>query len=278
VVAAGAPADEFQAGQPGLIATPLSLAAAAVESDRAARTGAVLGLPAATRRSATHVVDRFGGRAYDEVTEYDSGDRLISMQRFDPDGQLVAAVRFGWRGDGGAALHGAAGARVRAERLVAELGLGTVGAPRIVAAPSSAGWTVAWDRTVGGIPVRGDGVRVQLWPDGSVHGLSRSVRALSPRPTIVLERSRAAAVVEAQLDRWFRADVRGLAATTGIELAWVAPNDTFAPAGPDAEAPVLRLAWVARVATTGLLAQSLRALEVYVDAGNGSIIGGDVLQ
>ena len=65
---------------------------------------------------------------------------------------------------------------------------------------------------------------------------------------------------------------------TGLDLAWVAPNDTFAPARPDAPAATLRLAWVGRVATTATLAESLRGLEVYLDAGDGSLLGGDVLR
>jgi hypothetical protein len=65
---------------------------------------------------------------------------------------------------------------------------------------------------------------------------------------------------------------------TALELAWMAPNDTFAPSRPDAPAATLRLSWVARVATTAALADSLRGLELYLDAGDGSLLGGDVLR
>ena len=58
----------------------------------------------------------------------------------------------------------------------------------------------------------------------------------------------------------------------------MAPNDTFSPDRPDAPSSTLRLSWVARVATTGSLADSLRGLELYVDAGDGALIGGDVLR
>ena len=112
-----------------------------------------------------------------------------------------------------------------------------------MAAPSSAGWTVAWDRRVAGIPVPGDGLRIQLWPDGSVHGLTRSERTLAARPAVLLDEARARAVVRGALDTWFTGDARGQVAVGGIALAWVPPNDTFA-AGPDAPSPVLRLAWV----------------------------------
>ena len=270
--------DPFQAGQQGVAEAPLPAAAAAVQIERAGRTGLLLGLPAVTRRSATRVVDRFGGRTYDEIAEYDAHDRLVALQRFDAEGRLLAAVRFGWRGDGGPALDGAGGARQRAERLAASLGLGVTGTPRTVAAPSSAGWTVAWDRIVGGIPVPGDGLRIQLWPDGSVHGLARSERVLAPRPAVLLDEARARSIVEDRLDAWFHGASRRDIGVTGLALAWVPPNDTFAPAAPDAPAAVLRLAWVARVTTSGTLTESLRALEVYVDAGDGSVLGGDILR
>ena len=268
----------FQAGEQGVVEARLPAIAAAAQVERASRTGSLLGMPAAARRDARRVVDRFGGRTYDEVAEYDARDRLISLQRFGLDGRLLAAVRFGLRGDGGPPLHGTAGARLRAERLAASLGLEAAGTPRIVAAPSNAGWSVAWDRVVAGIPVPGDGLRIQLWPDGSVHGLTRSERALAPRPAVLLDDPRARASAEAQLDRWFHGSARREVALTGLALAWVPPNGTFAPVWPDAPGAVLRLAWVARVTTRGGLADNLRGLEIYLDAGDGSVFGGDILR
>jgi hypothetical protein len=267
----------FQAGEVGVVQVALPAAAATAQIDRASRTATLLGLPAASRRSATRVVDRFGGRTYDEIAEYDARERLLSLQRFDTDGRLLAAVRFGWRGPATTALSGT-DARDRAHRLATSLGLEAAGTPRIVAAPSNGGWTVAWDRLVAGIPVPGDGLRVQLWPDGSVHGLTRSERTLATRPVVVLDEVHARAVVRGALDAWFTGDARGDVTVTGIALAWEAPNDTFSPGGADAPSPVLRLAWVARVGASGALSENLRALDVYVDAGDGSILGGDILR
>ena len=291
VDASGSPADDasgsgvgddasrsFAAGQPGLAEARLPAAEATAQVERATRTAALLGLPRATSRRATRVVDRFGGGTYDEVTDYDVTGRLLSSQRFAPDGRLLAAVRFGWRSGSGPVLAGPAGARARAERIVATLGLAATGTPRVIAAPSNAGWTVAWGRTVDGVPVPGDGLRIQLWPDGSVHGLARSERPLAERPPVPLDAVRVRAIVEGHLDGWFHGDARRDVALAGLALAWVPPNDTFAPLGPDAPGAVLRLAWVARVATSGALADDLRALEIYVDAGSGSILGGDILE
>jgi hypothetical protein len=275
--AAAVAPDAFQAGELGVAQEPLPAAAAGAQIERASRTATLLGLPPATRRSAIRVVDRFGGRTYDEIAEYDARDRLLSLQRFDTAGRLLAAVRFGWRRDGGAALTGTS-ARQRADRLATALELGAAGTPRIVAAPSNAGWTVAWDRSVAGIPVPGDGLRIQLWPDGSVHGLTRSERSLAARPAVLLDEVHARSVVRSALDAWFSGDARGQVALTGLTLAWMPPNDTFAAGAPDAPSAVLRLAWVAHVSASGALGENLRALEVYVDAGDGSILGGDILR
>ena len=188
-----------------MVEAPLP-AVAAARPDRTARRGpgSLLGLPAATRRSATRVVDRFGGRTYDEVAEYDAGDRLVSLQRFDTDGRLLAAVRFGWRGDGGPALAGAAGRASGRSGSSTTLGLEAArhAADRRPRRRTPAG---PWPGTGSSAasPCPGDGLRIQLWPDGSVHGLARSERALAPRPAVVLDAARARSIAEAQLDGWF---------------------------------------------------------------------------
>jgi hypothetical protein len=269
--------DMFRAGEVGVAQVSLPAAAATAQIERAGQTATLLGLPTATRRTAARVVDRFGGRTYDEIAEYDAQNHLLSLQRFETDGRLLAVVRFGLRGDGGPALAESA-ARQRAQTLVAALGLVATGTPRIVAAPSAAGWTVAWDRSVSGIAVPGDGLRLQLWPDGSVHGLSRSERTLATRPASLLDEAAARTVVLGRLDAWFRGTARGQVTLIALSLAWVPPNDTFAASAPDAPSAVLRLAWVARAGTSGALSENLRALEVYVDAGDGAILGGDILR
>jgi hypothetical protein len=135
---------------------------------------------------------------------------------------------------------------------------------------------VAWDRTVAGVP--GDGLRIQLWPDGSVHGITRSERVLAPRPGVLLDEASVRLSAEAQLDRWFHGNARREVTMAGLALAWMPPNDTFAPVGPDAPGAVLRLAWVARVTTSGGLIDNLRGHEIYLDAGDGSTFGGDILR
>jgi hypothetical protein len=273
----GSAADPFQAGQRAIAETRVVGAAAAPAIARAAHTAGLLGLAVAARQTVAHVTDRFADGSYDEVTDLDANDRMLALQRFDADGTLVAAMRFGWTGDGGPALRDDAAAGLRAGRLLAAVGSPMGGAPRVAHA-ASGGWTVSWTRTVAGIPIPGDGVRVQLWSDGSLHGLSRTERELAAAPSVTLDRGTVRRLVDEQLDRWFPGPTRGLVVVTSIDLAWVAPNDTFAPSRPDAPGSVLRLAWLIRVATTGTLGDSLRALEIYLDAGDGSLLGGDVLR
>ena len=123
-----------------------------------------------------------------------------------------------------------------------------------------------------------DGLRVQLWPDGSFHGLTASDHALAARPPTTIAVSAAESIVATLLDRWIPASARGDVRIVGSALAWVAPNDTFEPARPDAPAEIRRLAWVVTVRSRGAFASTIRGLEVAIDAGDGSGLGGDVLR
>ena len=129
-----------------------------------------------------------------------------------------------------------------------------------------------------GIPVPGDGLRVQLWPDGSFHGLATSEHPLAASPATTIPATTAEATVGTLLDRWIPQNDRQSARIVGSALAWVAPNDTFEPVRPDAPAEIRRLAWVVSLRTSGALAESIRGLEVSIDAGDGTLLGGDVLR
>ncbi|MHB8672432.1 MAG: hypothetical protein ACYDAK_01980 [Candidatus Limnocylindrales bacterium] len=282
VLATGTPgsaADSFRAGTPGVEARALAGTLAGPTIALATRSALALGLPPAATRTVSHVTDRFASTEYDEVAEADATGRLTALQRFDRGGRLLAAVRFGWTGDGGPLLRGEGAVRQRGEQLAsAAFGAVPDGMARILRGPSGSGWTVSWERSAGGIPVRGDGVRIQLWPDGSTHSVSLTARELAPAPATTIARAAARAIVEAQLDRWFAGADRSGVAITALSLAWTAPNDTFAPERPDAPGSILRLAWVATVGTRGALAQRLGGLELDIDAGDGSLIAGDVIR
>ena len=63
-----------------------------------------------------------------------------------------------------------------------------------------------------------------------------------------------------------------------MDLEWVGPNAAFDPAAVGEAAAPYRLAWVANVKPTGAASDVLRLVTLYVDAGDGSIIGGDVVE
>lgn len=265
---AGGPAVERRAADPGR-------AAAALAAARGFRSP--LGLPEPAASRVEHVVDRFAGTAYDEVIATDAEGRALHLQRIDDRGRLVAAVAFGWEAARGRSLADARAAGARARQLAADLGLAVAGAPDVDRLPEGAGWTASWSRVVDGIPVPGDGVRIDLWADGRTHAVVATERALAPRPEAVLDEAAARDLASASLaellgDRRDEVTIRELA------LRWVPPNDAFDPAGPDAPGSTLRLAWVAEARTGGGLAESLRAVRLYLDAGTGALIGGDVLR
>lgn len=269
--------DPYVAGSEATTASRLAGSAANAATARAAAHERVLGLAAAARRSVDRVVDRRAGRTYDEVTDLDAAGRPVAMLRYALDGRLVAASQLGWRPGPGRPLAGSPAAIAAADRLARSAGLtpaGNAAAER----RGTNGWSVRWDRVVDGVPVPGDGLRIQLWPDGSFHGLATSEHPLAARPSNPIARSSAEAAVGRLLDRWIPAPDRARARIASAALAWVAPNDTFEPGLPDAPADVRRLAWVVSVRTTGPLADTLRGLEVDIDAGDGSLLGGDVLR
>ncbi len=62
-----------------------------------------------------------------------------------------------------------------------------------------------------------------------------------------------------------------------MERVWIAPNDSFGGRRLDAPAETLRLAWAVRFDATGALAERVRSVEVWLDAGDGSVLGGDAI-
>ncbi len=269
--------DPYVAGGEVTRVTRLTEARAASAADRAAGHERVLGLTGAVRRTVDRIVDRRGHRTFDEVTGLDDRGRPVEILRYAVDGRLIAASRLGWRPGTGRALVGSADAIQAADGLARSLGMTPAGRP-VADGRGANGWNVRWGRVVDGIPVPGDGLRVQLWTDGSFHGLAVSEHSLAAAPESTIGGLVAAAAVGSLLDRWIPARNRAEARVVTTALAWVAPNDTFEAARPDAPAEVRRLAWVVGVRSSGALAVSLRGLDVWVDAGDGSLLGGDVLR
>ncbi len=267
----GTARDTFVAGQRGIAAVSLADADARVATDRAVRVARALGLPDGARRSAVRLADRFEGGTVDEVTTFDIAGRPIAIERFGADGSLRTAVRLGWSDATGALLPERAEAL--ATRLLAAADLRVEGIAETRRDASGNGWSVTWRRSVDGVPVRGDGTWVRLWADGSLHSLARVETPLAEAPSVRLEASDALRIARRQLDGWKMTE----ASIARPVLVWIGPNDLFEPTRPDAIDGPRRLAWTVR-ATPMADTADIRAIELYIDAGNGSILGGDVLE
>lgn len=275
--ATGSAANPYAAGQPAAARTVLRDAAAGRLRAAAAPGWALLGTKRVASTRVERITNRFTATTYDEVTDLDAGGRPIALQRFDRAGRLVAAVRFGLQATDRIAIDDPVGAASAAGRLARGLRLDPAGSPAVRRA-GGGDWVVTWPRIVHGVPVRGDGVRVQVWADGSLHVAVRTERPLADEPPSRISATDAGRLVERHLDAWFGGSDRAGLRPGAPALAWVAPNDTFDHAVPDAPSPILRLAWVVEVRTSGTLAGGLRALELYIDAGDGRLLGGDVLR
>jgi hypothetical protein len=274
--APGAAGDRYRAGEPALERRALPVEAAEKARARGLQHLAALELPAGPGIRAEQILDRFAGQTVDELTVSDATGRRLAILRIRGDGRLANAVRLGWRSAAATAID-AGRAAARTEALARAAGLHTAGRPTI-ARDADGGWRATWTRTVDGVPVLGDGATVTIFGDGTFHAAAQRERDLAPAPATVLDRSAAERLVGERLIALLGADDAGRARLEDLRLAWVAPNDTFNPDAPDAPDPVLRLAWVALVRTSGPLADQLRALQLYLDAGDGALIGGDLLR
>lgn len=272
---AGQAADPFVAG--GRSTRPLPAAADDLARVRARgqALAASLGLPGVSQR-VQRLDDQFEHRTYDEITSLDATGHEVAITRLELDGSVAMAVSLGWHPAGGRALDGPAAA-ARAESFARAAGLTPSGRRDVRQSAGAGGWSISWQRVVNGIPVRGDGVRLALWPDGALHGLTRTERPLAPAPLRVLDadaaRSAASALVGARI-----AGSSAALRVAAVEQVWVAPNDTFGGARVDAPAETLRLAWAVRFDAQVPLAERYRSVEVWVDAGDGHLLGGDLVE
>jgi hypothetical protein len=271
----GQAADPFVAGGRSTrqVLVPAAALTPAIRHGRALATA--LGMPPGNARS-ERIEDRFDHRTYDEVTTFDASGREVGIARFDLDGSVAMAVSLGWH-DPAKAQIGAAAAARRGSTLAAAAGLAVIGLPEVRASAGAGGWTLTWPRIVDGVPVRGDGTRLLVWADGTFHGLTRAERSLAPAPDPLIAAARARSIAEDLITARFADSAPGLH-IAAVERAWVAPNDLLGGPLQDAPAEVLRLVWVVRFDADASLADRVRSVEVWVDAGNAGLLGGDVVE
>jgi hypothetical protein len=273
--APGGAVDRYRAGEPASVRSVVPAREAVDVRRRGIARARALGLPIGAETRVTRVVDRFFGSTVDEVVTLDARGRRLGIVRMGRDGRVAMAVRLGWRAPASRRIN-SLDARARATTLAAAAGLMPDGIPTVSPA-ADGGWRVAWQRAVGGVPVVGDGSTVTLFGDGTMHAAARRERSLAAAPATTLTVAAAGRIARERLVALLgpaNVDAR----VVGTRLSWVAPNDTFDGQAPDAPDPVLRLAWVVEVRTAAPLADRLQALELYLDAGDGTLLGGDLLR
>ena len=272
---AGIAGDRYEAGDRASERVALPPSAAARVRAAGLRHAAALGLPAGTGTEVARVVDRFDDATFDEVVTTDAAGGRLSLIRMSPDGRLAAAVRLGWRVPVDRPI-GATEAVDRAAAHAAAAGVPALGTPAVAPVPDG-GWRVTWPRTVADVPVLGDGTSVTVFGDGTIHAAAVRERPLAPAPPTEIDGFVAERIAHERLVELV-GNAAAQVAIVDTRRAWVAPNDTFDASAPDAPASTLRLAWVIEAHASGPLAERLRALELYLDAGTGALLGGDLLR
>lgn len=247
---------------------PVDAAAARARAE-AIRTR--LGLPG--RATATQrIEDRLENLVVDQVTFSDANGPSAIVE-LEPDGRPHVIIALGWRGANAPAASRNLVLR-RALAHVKAAGIEVSGLPTIIETVD--GWEVVWERQVDGIPVLGDGVRLSLWKDGSFHAIAAWEHALAPRPTTTIDEATARAIAANRFGQWSGGD--GAIAVRSARLAFVRPNDAVDPNRPDAPLAEARLAWVVTGEPVHPDQRLVKKAEIWLDAGDGSVIGGDLVE
>jgi hypothetical protein len=262
--------------EPARFETALDANSEAVVLARAGKTRDALGFPVGARHTIKHVRDGFQHAEYDEISEVDAAGRLTTVTQFDAQGQLRAAMRLDSGPRAGLSVTREAAIR-SAQRSAVAAGLAVDTPSATEADEADGGWTISWARQQDGIRVRGDETRVHLWSDGRIQSLARVAHDLASPPDRRIGSDQARQVASATVDQWFAGRNSGHAIQS-VELEWVGPNGAFDHATITDSPQPYRLAWVANVKPTGAAANYVWLMTLYVDAGDGSIIGGDVVE
>ena len=273
-VASSEPAAQAILPATSRIETPLSAddRPGVVARARAAR--AALEMPDGARSQAAHVKDLGRHAEYDEVTEQDAAGQPVALTQQDGSGRLLMAVRFDLPGKR-ANISRADGLR-RASSAAVAAGLATDEA-QAAQTESADGWDVTWSRTKDGVPVRGDELRIHVREDGKIGSVGRVNHDLAAAPATKMSRAQARSVAAGQARRWSTQSGSEFS-VDAAELAWVGPNAAFDAAKIGAAEEPYRLAWTVNLVPQGEAATNVRLVVLFVDAGDGSVIGGDVIE
>jgi hypothetical protein len=268
-------ADLSRFAEAGRAESPLSANKEAALVVRAGHVRAALGFPTGSRHNARHVRSGLEKAQYDEVADFASDGTMTSITQFDSKGRLRAAIRFD-NPRGGRSV-GREEATRTAQRAARSLDLTLGNAVTCDADEATGGWTVRWPRQQGGVPVRGDEANVLVWPDGQIQSVALVEHDLAAVPAETMGQDQAKQLVSDNADAWFAGnDVQY--SIRSIDLEWVEPNGAFDPSLVTADDVPLRLAWVAEIKPLGPAANYVGLICVFVDAGDGRIIGGDFVE
>jgi hypothetical protein len=241
---------------------------------RADKLAAALGL-AGRARPAVRERDVRSEQIVDEVALADAAGKTTARLTFDAaTGRPVMIVRLDRPDGAGAARVDARSAPGAARSYLGATGMAApAGSPRVRWDPGLESWTVGWERTIGGVLAPGDGTFVDVLPGGEFAALSivETPAASAPAESITPARAREAAMT------W--AVARGLTSFQGFSVAppaleWRQANDFVEPAKPDSPEPLLRLVYAVAFSYVPRGEESPRLLVLYVDASNGTLVGG----
>jgi hypothetical protein len=264
------------AERPARVETALGANADAAVLARETKTRDALGFPVGVSRIGRHVHDGLEQTEYDEVTELDAHGRPQALTQFDMNGQLRSAVRFDAPSAGAVKVTRDAAVK-SAQRSISAAGLSAGAVSSTEADVAAGGWTVHWARLVDGVRVRGDETRVHIWANGRIQSVARAEHDLAAAPGNRMDAAAGRQIATSTVASWLAGhDSSYTVQKTALE--WVGPNAAFDPAKlTSAEAPY-RLAWVTEVVPTGTAAQTFWRISLFIDAADGSLIGGDFVE
>lgn len=264
----------WQAGDPITETLPAPSAALQADATTAGHLAGLLGLTGAPG-PAMRQRDLRTGQEFDEIALVTPAGVETALLRLDPASGLPVMIVVLERPAGfDRQTVDAASAPGRARDLAGQIGLPLPGVtPRVEWDPGLESWRVSWDRVIDGVPAPGDGTFLNVFPGGQFAGLSRFETPLRQAPAHPVNPAEARKAALA----W--AVERNVAALKDFRverpvLEWRAANAFLTPGGSDAPEPELRLVYRVRLEYQIAGETSPQPLDLYVDAGDGSVVGG----
>jgi hypothetical protein len=243
---------------------------------RARTVREALGIPGGARNQGLHVKDGQRKLEYNEITESDASGQPVSVTQLDGSGRLLLAVRLD-QPKTTRSPTGREAALKKASEGLAAAGIRPAGSASIEASEGSGGWDAYWTRTSNGVPVRGDELRVHVRDDGAIGSVGQVTHELAEAPAYRLSKDQALSVASGQMRTWSSRSGASFS-VRDLDLEWAGPNAAFEPSRIDAPEAPYRLAWIVNVIPTGDAASYARLVTLYIDAGDGSVVGGDVVE